>query len=266
MSILEQASGARMHTALYRPFTVDKTGLSQIFFRELSFFLTRAVRSLAGAFCGLLTNRALRARLSLVGQTSISRLRAYGITGLIGRSAGLLTDVRLSNPHSYGYYNSLSFSSFLGRRGDNFDRFLIRIKESIESFQLLSQVMSLINFKLNGGFSGSGFYKGSTTRFALDGLSTSRFISMESLISHFRYVSDGFSIKRGVSYRSVESPKGEVGVFLVSSGLAKPFRIKFRTPVSHNMNMLSSMSVDSLLADFVMTFCSFDIVLGEIDR
>jgi len=89
---------------------------------------------------------------------------------------------------------------------------------------------------------------------------------MEALISHFREASEGYTSVPGFTYSAVESPKGEVGVFLVSSGGSKPLRMRLRSPVAHNMNMLPSVAVDSLLGDFVMTFCSFDIVLGEIDR
>jgi len=142
MALLEQASGARMHTALYRPFSVDTSGLTQLFFRELALFLSRAARSLAGAFCGLLANRSLRTRLAQVGQVSSSRALQYSISGLIARSSGLFLDCRLRAPTQYASYPSMSFSSFLGRRGDNFDRFLLRVKETVECFHLLAQVLA----------------------------------------------------------------------------------------------------------------------------
>jgi len=144
MGLLEQASGARMHTALYRPFGFDLSGITLLFFRELAFFLSRAIRSLAGAFCGLLTNRSLRTRLALVGQIGSSRLVQYGITGLIARSSGLFFDCRLDPKLTYALYPALSLQSYLGRRGDNFDRFLIRIKEVVESMHLLSQLLALL--------------------------------------------------------------------------------------------------------------------------
>jgi NADH-quinone oxidoreductase subunit D len=89
---------------------------------------------------------------------------------------------------------------------------------------------------------------------------------MESLISHFRLTSEGWPTNPGFVYRGVESPKGEVGVTLVSNGGAKPSRLKLRTPVSHNMHLIPTISIGSIFADFVATFCSLDIVLGEIDR
>jgi len=93
-----------------------------------------------------------------------------------------------------------------------------------------------------------------------------KFSSMESLISHFRTTSEGWPTNPGFTYQTVESPKGEVGVTLVSNGTSKPTRLKLRTPVSHNMHLIPTVSVGSIFADFVATFCSLDIVLGEIDR
>jgi NADH:ubiquinone oxidoreductase subunit D len=93
-----------------------------------------------------------------------------------------------------------------------------------------------------------------------------RFTSMEALISHFRTASEGWPTAAGLVYRCVESPKGEVGVSLVSGGGTRPVRVKLRTPVSHNMHLISTVGAGATFADFVATFCSLDIVMGEIDR
>lgn len=93
-----------------------------------------------------------------------------------------------------------------------------------------------------------------------------KFVSMEALISHFRQASEGWPLTSGFTYQAVESPKGEVGVTLISSGSSRPVRVKLRTPVSHNMNLIPSIAVGVTFADFVATFCSLDIVMGEIDR
>lgn len=89
---------------------------------------------------------------------------------------------------------------------------------------------------------------------------------MEAVISHFRGASEGWVMAPGFTYQNVESPKGEVGVTIVNGGGSKPLRIKLRTPVSHNMHMIPTLGVGVTFADFVATFCSLDIVLGEIDR
>lgn len=89
---------------------------------------------------------------------------------------------------------------------------------------------------------------------------------MEALITHFRTMSEGYVSKAGWAYQSVESPKGEVGVTLIVANSSKPARVKLRTPVSHNMHLIPAIGRGALFADFVATFCSLDIVLGEIDR
>lgn len=104
MELCEQASGARMHTALYRPGYFDFSVFSHVFLREVGHFLTRCARSLAGAFLGLLNNRSLKSRLSYVGQVSLAKARAYGVTGIIGRSAGSLHDLRLGGGAGYALY------------------------------------------------------------------------------------------------------------------------------------------------------------------
>jgi len=319
MELCEQASGARMHTALYRPFSFDFSAISGVFVRELGHFLSRCGRSLAGAFLGLLNNRSLKSRLSFVGQVSLAKVEAYGITGLIARSCGGLYDLRLQGRLGYTAYRGLAFRLFLGRRGDNFDRFLLRVKEVAECFRLLSQVVQALHPSIRAlevtkpvelgtrlcpalvrGFtkpcvgtnlalicgrrilralkletSSSPLTGNSTTRFGLTrpdllwlepSRALGKFTGMESLISHFRNASEGWPLRPGLVYAAVESPKGEVGVTLVSAGSARPYRVKLRTPVSHNMHMIPLLGVGSTFADFVATFCSLDIVMGEIDR
>lgn len=318
MELCEQASGARMHTALYRPFGFDTTVFTGVFVRELCQFLTRCGRSLAGAFLGLLNNRSFKSRLSYIGQVSLSKVHSYGITGLIARSCGGLYDLRLQSAPGYSLYRELSLRVFLGRRGDNLDRFLIRVKEVSESFRLLSQIIQSIQpaaqtslakavplaitltrlkvrFYLSVRSASRADVRTSAylqaplhiaaKKHALESpaalvstawaplslaleprLAQGKFNSMESLISHFRAASEGWPTRAGFTYNAVESPKGEVGVSLISSGSTKPVRVKLRTPVSHNMHLIPTVAVGATFADFVATFCSLDIVMGEIDR
>jgi len=147
MELFEQASGARMHTALYRPGNAGAFTLTSSFLLDLARFLTKASRAIAGAFLGLLNNRGFKSRLSLVGQLSKQRALNYGITGIIARSAGLANDLRLTAGPSYGIYKNLSLRCFLGFRGDNLDRFLIRVKESAESFKVLAQLLATLDLK-----------------------------------------------------------------------------------------------------------------------
>jgi hypothetical protein len=133
-----------MHTALYRPFGFDSTALTAGLLQDVVQFLTRCSRSLAGAFLGLLQNRSFKTRLSFIGQVSTVRALAYGISGLLARSTGRLRDQRLQDASSYHLYRSFTLRTFLGRRGDNYDRFLLRVKETGEGFRLLSQVVQAL--------------------------------------------------------------------------------------------------------------------------
>jgi NADH-quinone oxidoreductase subunit D len=312
MELLERASGARMHTALYRPGSVDTSGLGPQFYADLGSFLTRCGRSLGGAFLGLLGSRVFKTRMSGVGAFSGSKLQNYGITGILARSGGLSRDLRMGRRGGYGAYWYVSVRSFLGRRGDNWDRFLIRIKEVVEGFRLLSQVIStqapsrpslsqgqapisprvsgLAWARSSGGYLGlscrSSFMAslprvGASVGAPMPGLMSmpqpsilsvgqgsrhSKFTGMEELIGHFAEASGGIGVGPGLAYASVESPKGEVGVTLVADGSSRPYRMKLRTPVAHNLQLLPSACGGVTLADFVATFCSLDVVLGEIDR
>lgn len=169
MEFLERLSGARMHTALYRPFTFGGGGEMWVSraMADLVFLVQRGARLTSGAFLGLLSNRALRARFSGIGQFSPAKLRAYGITGIIARSGGLSIDKRLGlGNQGYGGYTQLSLRSFCGRRGDNYDRFVLRAKEIIESLRLVAQGLSR-------------HAEGAPTP------PRSKFVSMEALIAHF---------------------------------------------------------------------------------
>ena len=256
--LFEGPSGARMHTGLHRPFNFDFTVLSRRFFLELSRLLTRCGRALAGAFLGLLNNRGFKTRLALVGQLSKVRLFDYGITGVVARSGGVGVDLRRQSTGAYGAYSGLVVRTFLGRRGDNLDRFLSRVKEIAESFCLVAQLLTTL----------CGRARHSSLRALELSLVPTRgkHASMEALINHFKLASQGQETLPGISYKGVESPKGEVAIFLVSAGGTRPSRAKLRTPVSHNMHLIPATSRGTVLSDFVATFCAYDIVLGEIDR
>jgi NADH-quinone oxidoreductase subunit D len=317
MELYERVSGARMHTALYHPFSFDFTTLNSRFWSDCTSFLNRAGRALAGAFLGLLHNRSLKTRLGGVGQLSPAKLTSYGITGVIARSAGLPLDLRTQPVRSYGAYRALSFRTFLGRRGDNLDRFLLRVKEVIESFRIVAQAAS--SLRASAGVpprvapspalcllvgaplafftatppSRSFFLRARARRVfgalpsptplsAVVGLGSGllwagrsplcprslhgSFTGMEELISHFKWASEGYYLRPGFAYAAVEAPKGELGVTLLADGSTRPVRMKVRTPVAHNLHLIPSLGSGVFFADFVASFCSLDVVFGEIDR
>jgi NADH-quinone oxidoreductase subunit D len=162
---------------------------------------------------------------------------------------------------------------FLGKRGDSYDRFLIRVREMYESvniiFQILSNLVddrcrnfsnetSKINFFSFFDFLYSQKYKKLSYN--------SKYTSMESLINHFKYYSEGTKVPRGFIYKAVEAPKGEFGVSLISDGGSIPYRCKIRTPAYHHMQVMSRMVQGHFFADLVTVLGSQDIVFGDVDR
>jgi NADH-quinone oxidoreductase subunit D len=250
-----------------------------------------------------------------VGQLSPLKLRSYGVSGVVARSSGVPVDLRLHLNRTYGGYRSLSFRTFLGRRGDNLDRFLLRIKEVVEALRLVAQCVVVlrspqvevswgvgfvrffslwgrlpplkargVHWRLVSHFSfflGSAFFFSSRPRLSPGAayLSWGRanqsffvkttggsFTGMEELISHFRSSSEGYQLRPGFVYAAVEAPKGELGVALLTDGSPRPYRLKVRTPVAHNLHLIPSLGGGVFFADFVASFCSLDVVFGEIDR
>lgn len=167
-----------MHTALHKPFNIDISAFSNRFFDDLIRLITRCARSLAASVLGLLSNRTLKTRLSNIGQLSKQRAISYGLTGLPARSSGLLLDLRKSSLSDYtNGYITLGLKSFVGSRGDNYDRFLLRIREVSESLRLISILSSTLIDAL---------------KVPLETQQNRTFTSMEALIQHFQDTSIGF--------------------------------------------------------------------------
>jgi NADH-quinone oxidoreductase subunit D len=161
--------------------------------------------------------------------------------------------------------------SFLGRRGDSYDRFLIRVREMYESINIVFQVITnLINTKTfnvttkkNNVFSFFNFlYEIKQKNLNKN----TKYTSMENLITHFKTYSEGISVPKGFAYTAVEAPKGEFGVSIISDGTSKPYRCKIRTPAYHHMHILPRMVQGHYLADLVTVIGSQDIVFGDVDR
>lgn len=169
--------------------------------------------------------------------------------------------------------------SFLGKRGDSYDRFLIRVREMYESINIIFQILSNLTIlsssdsktksSLNYNNNNKDFFSFFDFLYKkkLDSLNRkTKFNSMENLIKHFKKYSEGITIKKGFSYNSVEAPKGEFGVSLVSDGTSKPFRCKIRTPAYHHMHIMPRMVQGHFMADLVTVLGSQDIVFGDVDR
>ena len=188
------------------------------------------------------------------------------------RCVGVKKDLRFLKSESYAYYWFLNIQGYLGKRGDSYDRFLIRLREMYESVNIIFQVLTNLTTLTN---------LNSTSKQGRDFLSflqlspsphyeklnySTKYNSMESLINHFKTYSEGMQVPKGFTYNAVEAPKGEFGVSLISDGGPKPYRCKIRTPAYHHMQIMSRMSQGHYFADLVTVLGSLDIVFGDVDR
>lgn len=214
---------------------------------DIIFLVNRGSRFLNGSFITLLNNRSLKSRLSGVGKLSLLKLKKYGISGIVARASGLVLDLRIYGNCLYSHnYKFLNIKSFIGQYGDSFDRFILRVKEVFESFKVILSCLNATEFKFISN--------------------KKKYLSMEDIITHFKtttYMNSEFKANL-VSF--VESPKGLMGVSIVNNSNYIPYRVQVLSPVARNMNLIQSISTNTTFADFVATFCSLDIVLGEIDR
>ena len=272
MEFYERVSGARMHAAFYRPNDLDWTGLNHQFFLDVALFARDCFKSLTEIFAVLTTNSIWKTRLVGIGTLNLTDSVTYAASGPVIRSAGIRKDVRFLRSETYASYWFLSLHSFLGKRGDSYDRFLIRVREMYESVNIVFQILSnLTNNKLGTGQTSSkvdffSFFD-SLYRVRKNQLNKkTKYTSMEGLIQHFKKYSEGIKVPKGFAYVSVEAPKGEFGVALISDGTARPYRCKIRTPAYHHMHVMSRMAQGHYMADLVTVLGSQDIVFGDVDR
>jgi len=198
----------------------------------------------------------------------------YSSSGPIVRSIGIKKDIRFYRSETYASYWFLSLNSFLGKRGDSYDRFLIRIREMYESINIVFQILSSLSTPKDDQILKRPQLKHSNLDFfnfvnelqKVQLNKYTKYTSMESLIKHFKQYSEGVSIPKGFTYNAVEAPKGEFGVSLISDGTSKPYRCKIRTPAFHHMHIMSRMVQGHFVADLVTVLGSQDIVFGDVDR
>jgi NADH:ubiquinone oxidoreductase subunit D len=276
MEFYERVSGARMHTAFYRPNDIDWTGLNYQFFLDVSMYARDCFKSLTEIFTVLTTNRIWKARLVNVGSLNITDAFASGATGPVLRGAGLKKDIRFLKSETYSHYWFLTIRGYLGKRGDAYDRFLVRVREMFESvniiFQILTNLTSLTNENsdiLNNKSKKVNFFSFFDFLYAnrFKKLNhNSKYTSMEGLINHFKYYSEGIKVPRGFVYKAIEAPKGEMGVSLISDGTPMPYRCKIRTPAYHHLQLMPRLTQGHFFADLVTVLGSQDIVFGDVDR
>lgn len=189
-----------------------------------------------------------------VGVMTPAEVKQYGITGPIARAAGVDWDLRKVAP--YCGIDQYEFDVPLGRHGDAFDRYKVRMDEIRQSLRIAGQIVETIPA---GDYRSPDPKVTPPPRARIDE-------SMEALIHHFKLFTEGVNVPPGSAYQSVEGPRGEIGAYIVSKGGAKPWRLRWRAPSFAAVQALPVMMTDSLLADLVATLASVDPVLGDVDR
>jgi len=253
MSFYEAVSGARLHAAYYRVGGVQRdlpNGLLDKIEEWLSGFGT-----IIDDIEGLLTdNRIFKQRTVDIGIVSKEEALNWGFTGPMLRGSGIAWDLRKSQP--YAIYEKFNFDVPVGKNGDCFDRYLVRVEEMRQSLKIIKQVLEQIT---------EGDFIISDSRLRPPDRSEMKH-SMESLINHFKIFTEGIRVPAGEIYSTVEAPKGEFGVYLISDGTNKPYRCKIRSPGFAHLQGLDFMTKGHMLADLVACIATLDIVFGEIDR
>jgi NADH-quinone oxidoreductase subunit D len=253
LDIFEMSTGQRMHTRYFQVGGVAED-IPLGFEKKVRAFC-KEFPSRVDQYEALLTNNEIFLhRTKDIGIVSRERLLELGVTGPLLRAAGEPWDLRKVSP--YLAYGDLDFKIPVGTVGDGWDRFIVRIEEMRESVKIIEQ--------------------------ALDGLPEGPWIaddrkvvlpprhelgtSMEALIHHFKLVTEGFRVPPGEVYYPIESPRGELGCFIVADGSAKPARVHFREPSFVNLQALRDMCVGGYVADLIMNLAMLDPILGGIDR
>ena len=282
MEFYERVSGARMHAAFYKPNSLNLNTISSFLLEDILEFNRNFMTTLNEMHNILTYSKIWKQRLINIGTYSYQTCLDYGLTGVMSRSAGIKRDLRLSKLETYANYYYLNFRSYTGQHGDCYDRFLIRMNEMCECLNIITQSINnltkynqinLVNNKyLKNKFNSHiNLIPHQILEYILPKEwkkknYKSNYISMESLIEHFKYWSEGFKIEPNLTYQAVEAPKGEFGVTLISDGSNKPYRCKVRSPAYYHLQLLPAIAKGHFLADVAALIGTVDIVFGEVDR
>ncbi|MCC6915095.1 MAG: NADH-quinone oxidoreductase subunit D [Rhodospirillaceae bacterium] len=253
MGFYDDVCGARMHANYVRP-----GGVSQ----DLPAGLVERMHEWANGYSqvlddmeGLLTeNRIFKQRVVDIGVVSKEQALAWGFTGPNLRASGVPWDLRKSQP--YDGYEEMDFDIPIGKNGDCYDRYLVRVEEMRQSLKIIKQCLEKMP---------SGPVRVNDRKVLAPPRSEMK-TSMEALIHHFKLYTEGYKVPAGETYVGTEAPKGEFGVFLVSDGTNKPYRCRIRAPGFMHLEAMDAMLRGHMLADVPAVLGSIDIVFGEVDR
>lgn len=253
MGFYEKVSGSRMHSAYIRPGGVHQD-LPAGLLEEIADFIKQFPQKISAMENLLTENRIFKQRMVDIGVVSKQQALDWGFSGPMIRGSGIAWDLRKSQP--YEIYGELDFDIPIGKNGDSYDRYLIRVQEMYESIKIIEQCLAKIP---------DGEVVTDDKRVAPPKREDMK-NSMESLINHFKLYTEGYHVPAGEFYGCVEAPKGEFGVYLISDGSNKPHRCRVRAPGFAHLQGLEFMVKGNLLADVVTVISTQDIVFGEVDR
>ena len=257
MVFYERASGARMHAAYFRPGGVHQD-LPQALIDDIDTFCTTFPKALDDIDKLLTENRIFKQRNVDIGVVKLEDAWNMGFSGVMVRGSGAAWDLRKGQP--YECYAEMDFDVPIGKNGDCYDRYLIRMEEMRQSTRIMKQCVDKLN---------AADGKGPVS--SLDGKVVppkrgEMKRSMEALIHHFKLYTEGYKVPAGEVYAAVEAPKGEFGVYLVSDGTNRPYRCKIRAPGFAHLSAMDFLCRGHMLADVSAILGSLDIVFGEVDR
>ena len=269
LDLFEMITGLRMNMAYIRPggVAIDLPSGTEKKIEETIKLLRKSFKD---NFNILVDNAVWTARTKNVGVLDLTGCMALGITGPVLRSTGLPWDLRKTQP--YCGYENYEFEVVTENTCDSYGRFLIRMREMHQSLKIVEQALSRLKpgpimvedktiawpAQLSLGSDGLGN--------SLDHIRKIMGQSMESLIHHFKLVTEGFKVPAGQAYVAIESPRGELGAFVISDGGTKPYRVHFRDPSFNNLQAVGPMGEGGQVADLVAAVASIDPVMGGVDR
>jgi len=254
MNFYERASGARMHANFFRPGGVRQDVPLKLLTDIGDWLDTRLPRLFEDAVSLIADNRIFKQRNVEIGVVTQADAIAWGFSGPVLRGSGVPWDLRKSQP--YDVYAEMAFDVPVGTRGDCYDRFMVRVEEVRQSARLMRQCLQQMP---DGPVATDNRKVKPPARAEMKR-------SMEALIHHFKLYTEGLHVPAGEVYVATESPKGELGVFLVSDGSNRAYRCKIRPTGFSHLQAMDFMSRGHMLADVTAILGSLDIVFGEVDR
>ena len=257
MVFYERASGSRMHAAYFRPGGVHQD-IPRKLVDDIYAFCDPFLKICDDLETLLTNNRIFKQRNVDIGVVDLKTAFAWGFSGVMVRGSGAAWDLRKAQP--YECYEEMEFDIPVGKNGDCYDRYLIRMEEMRQAAKIMKQCCD----KLNSA-GGEGPVTTDDGKVAPPKRAAMK-SSMESLIHHFKLYTEGYKVPEGEVYAAVEAPKGEFGVYLVSDGSNKPYRLRFRAPGFAHLQAMDFMCRKHLLADVSAILGSLDVVFGEVDR